>query len=117
VSDFEGTAPSGGPSQAQLEQEQQQKNQILTQILTTEAYTRLRTVQLVKPGVAARVEETLLMRAQRRQITARVDEAALIRLLADASDDASRPTITVARKQALADNDDDDDDDNTGWGE
>lgn len=107
----------GGPTQAQLEQEAQQKNQILTQILTPEAYTRLRTVQLVKPATAARVEETLLMRAQRRQITARVDEAALIRLLADASDDAARPTITVARKQARADDDDDDDDDNTGWGE
>jgi programmed cell death protein 5 len=101
--------------QAQLEQEEQQKNQVLTQILTPEAYTRLRTVQLVKPMSAARVEQTLLLRAQRRQITARVDEAALIRLLAEASEDGARPTIVTVRKGAL--DGDDDDDDATGWGE
>lgn len=83
--------------------------------MTSDAFTRLRTVSLVKPSVAARVEQTLLMRAQRRQITSRIDDAALIRMLTDASDDAQRPTITVARK-AVADDDDDDDDD-AGWGE
>jgi programmed cell death protein 5 len=100
----------------QLDQEQAQRHQILTQILTSEAFTRLRTVSLVKPQAAARVEQTLLMRAQRRQITARIDDAALIRMLAEASDDAQRPTITVARKGHLDDADDDDDDE-AGWGE
>jgi DNA-binding TFAR19-related protein (PDSD5 family) len=103
--------------QQQFEQEQAQRQQILTQIMTSDAFTRLRTVSLVKPSVAARVEQTLLMRAQRRQITQRIDDAALIRMLAEASDDSQRPTITVARKTMAQDNEDDDDDDEAGWGE
>jgi programmed cell death protein 5 len=78
--------------QAQVESEQAQKEQlaqaetqikqILTQILTPEARSRLTTIKMAKPEFASQVELLLIQLAQSGQIKGKIDDVQLKALLA-----------------------------------
>ena len=98
--------------QAQKQQMEEMRQDMLTNVLTPTAFDRLKRVALVKPQVARGVEEQILMMAKRRQLRGKVDELALKKLL-DAAGAAKQKTgaVKIQRKRYFDDDSDDDNDD------
>jgi len=88
-------------------QEQQRliKEQILSQILTPAARTRLNNISLVKPDRAEKIENAIIMQYQ-AGLRGQVKEDQIINLLSQVSDQSQKTKIEIQRKVY---NDDDDD--------
>ncbi|KAL0483867.1 hypothetical protein AKO1_011883 [Acrasis kona] len=98
--------------QQQVEEAQARKNQILSQILEADAYSRLQRISLVRPDRCAQVEASLIKMATNRQLSGKVSEKQLIGMLEQYSEQTKPKTkITIQRKNNLWDEDDDFNDD------
>jgi programmed cell death protein 5 len=103
------SASSSAQQQAQAAREQ--KDALLQQALTPEAWERLNRIKLVKD--TSRVEQALLNMALSGQMTSKINEGKLIELLERGNAkavQASRP-ISIQRKKYAIDDEDDNDDD------
>lgn len=83
------------------------REEMLGQILTSEARVRLSRIAIVKADKARRVEDAVINMARSGQVRSKIDEPQLIMILEQISGPAedSKPKITVSRRRF----DDDDD--------
>lgn len=105
--------PSGAENEQQekARQMQEQRHQMLQQIMTGDARERLARVAVVKPDVARRIEEQLLGMAQGGRLKSKVSEQQIKDLLESVSGQgAAEPRITFQRKKRVVDSDESDDD-------
>lgn len=84
---------------------EEQREMLLTQILTPQAKERLGRVALVKEEKAREVEKTLLTLAMNRQLPGKVSEDQLIAMLEKA--DTSQKSLKIVRRKGF-DSDSDD---------
>jgi programmed cell death protein 5 len=85
----------------QLEETRQH---ILSQVTTANARERLSRIALVKPDKARAVEDMIIRAGQSGSLTQKVDEAKLIQLLEQLSEQKKETKITIQRRRY---NDDD----------
>eukprot|EP01080_Neovahlkampfia_damariscottae_P004765 gene4765-8347_t len=94
-------------TQQQKEQEKQeaedQRNKILSQIMTPEARERLNRVAMVKGDRAKSVEEYLINAAKNRQLSGKVDEEQLITILEQVAEQKQKTKITIQRRDIFDD--------------
>lgn len=88
---------------------EEQREVMLTQILTPEARERLGRIALVKEEKARELENTLIQMALKRQITGKITEDQLISMI-EKSSSAANSSVKVVRRRNF-DSDDDDLDD------
>ena len=106
----EGFRAAGNPEEeARLQEQEEQKQSILKQILTPEAFERLGRVKLTRREKATQLETQLIQMAMRGELQKQIAEPDLIALLETASKQQSK--ITIKRRNFLDDDDDDNDDD------
>ncbi|XP_077229263.1 double-stranded DNA-binding family protein isoform X4 [Tasmannia lanceolata] len=85
----------------------EQRQMMLSQILSTEARERIARIALVKPEKARGVEDVILRAAQMGQIAEKVSEARLISLLEQINNQTSKQTkVTIQRRRSVLDDDD-----------
>ncbi|PHH70557.1 hypothetical protein CDD80_5937 [Ophiocordyceps camponoti-rufipedis] len=99
----------GGESQEAQHQKQQQdeaRQNMMSQILHPEAADRLGRIRLVKPQRAADVENRLLMLAQTGQLRQKVTEEQLKEMLNAVADNKAEEKIVVSRRKGWDDDDD-----------
>ena len=95
--------------QAEMEE---QKNMILSQILTAEAKERLTRIGLVKKEKQMTLEAHLIKMATEGKLGGKVTEDQLIQMLEGmGSQDGSKKKVVINRKKYFDDDDDDDNDD------
>ncbi|KAL0310572.1 UNVERIFIED_CONTAM: DNA-binding protein DDB [Sesamum angustifolium] len=83
---------------------EEQRQLMLTQILTPEARARLARIALVKPDKARGVEDVILRAAQMGQIAEKVSEERLISLLEQINTQTTKETkVTIKRRQSVLD--------------
>lgn len=89
-------------------QQEEMREGMLTQILTSEARVRLSRIAMVKPDKARHVEEAVINMARIGQIRGKIDEPQLIQILEQISGpvEDSKPKIVVARRPYEDDDDD-----------
>jgi programmed cell death protein 5 len=98
--------------EAQRRQEEQakaveeQREMMLTQILTPQAKERLARVSLVKEERAKEIENTLLQMAMRRQIAGKITEDQLIAMLERGAEKTQSKVKFVRRPDSESDSDD-----------
>ncbi|GMN43350.1 hypothetical protein TIFTF001_012559 [Ficus carica] len=88
---------------------EEQRQMMLSQILSAEARERLARIALVKPEKARGVEDVLLRAAQTGQIAekASVSEERLISLLEQINNQTSKQTkVTIQRRRSVLEDDD-----------
>ncbi|KAM4101131.1 hypothetical protein ACB094_05G120000 [Castanea mollissima] len=86
---------------------EEQRQMMLSQILSAEARERIARIALVKPEKARGVEDVLLNAAQRGQIVEKVSEERLISLLEQINTQTTRQTkVTIQRRRSVLDDDD-----------
>ncbi|XP_032665145.1 programmed cell death protein 5 [Odontomachus brunneus] len=91
-----------------MQQMEDMRNSILTQVLDQSARARLNTLCLGKPEKGKMVEEMLVNMAQRGQIAGKLGEKELISLLESVSQQTQRKTtVKFDRRRAALDSDDD----------
>ena len=91
---------------------EEQKNAILSQILTPEAKERLTRIGLVKKEKQYTLEAHLIKMATGGQLGGKVTEDQLIQMLEGmGSQDGSKKKVVINRKKYFDDDDDDDNDD------
>ncbi|KAJ3221324.1 hypothetical protein HK099_003584 [Clydaea vesicula] len=93
--------------QQQLEAQEEQRKNLLYQILTSDARERLSRISMVKPEKGRQVEQLLITLAQRGQLREKVDEKALIELLSQVKDNSKATSIKFNRRKSASDDDDD----------
>ncbi|KAJ0017963.1 DNA-binding protein DDB_G0278111-like [Pistacia vera] len=85
----------------------EQRQMMLSQILSSEARERLSRIALVKPEKARGVEDILLRAAQMGQIGEKVSEERLISLLEQINTQNSKQTkVTIQRRRSVLEDDD-----------
>jgi programmed cell death protein 5 len=107
-----GGGSAGAPQQARAEAEakEAQRKQMLDAILAPDAKERLARIRLVKPDKAFGVENLLLNAAQSGRLKNQVDEATLVDMLRQVSEQQEKAKkVTITRKKDPFDDDDDDD--------
>ncbi|KAK4386499.1 DNA-binding protein DDB [Sesamum angolense] len=83
---------------------EEQRQLMLSQILTPEARARLARIALVKPDKARGVEDVILRAAQMGQIAEKVSEERLISLLEQINTQTTKETkVTIKRRQSVLD--------------
>jgi programmed cell death protein 5 len=85
LAELQAYAEAEQANKVQLEQTESQIKQILTQILTPEARSRLTTIKMAKPEFGSQVELLLIQLAQSGQIKSKINDAQLKALLAKVS--------------------------------
>ncbi|KAF1964715.1 DNA-binding TFAR19-related protein [Bimuria novae-zelandiae CBS 107.79] len=107
-----GGGGEGSDQDAQRQREADQRNSILTQILTPEAADRLGRIRLVKESRATDVENRLIMLARTGQLRAKVTEEQLKELLGAVAEQQEKEEskIVVNRRGGGGWDDDDLDD-------
>merc|ERR1712106_642793 len=119
LSQMQGSAPGGGltPGDAQnankKQQEQEgQRQEMLTRMMAPEAKERLNRISLVKPDKARKLEDMVLMMAQRNQLREALSDAQLKQMLEQISDNGaggeSRSTVVIDRRRMANDDSDSD---------
>lgn len=104
-----GTGSRQGPEQQKAQEEakreaEEQRQLMLTQILTSEARARLARIALVKPDKARGVEDVVLRAAQMGQIVEKVSEERLISLLEQINTQTTKETkVTIRRRPSVLD--------------
>ncbi|XP_068665575.1 uncharacterized protein [Aristolochia californica] len=85
----------------------EQRQMMLSQILSSEARERLARIALVKPEKARGVEDVILRAAQMGQIAEKVSEERLISLLEQINTKTSKQTkVTIQRRRSVLEDDD-----------
>ncbi|XP_057797686.1 uncharacterized protein LOC131013577 isoform X4 [Salvia miltiorrhiza] len=106
-----GAGSHQGPEQQKAQEEakseaEEQRQLMLTRILTSEARARLARIALVKPEKARGVEDVILRAAQTGQIVEKVSEERLISLLEQINTQTSKETkVTIRRRTSVLDDD------------
>ena len=102
-------AGGGDPKQQAEARERQemQINSILTQILTQDARARLNSIALVKPDKAKQLEGMLISMAQSGQLSDKMTEQQLVKVLEQVSEKKPRTTVKFQRRRVM-DSDDED---------
>jgi programmed cell death protein 5 len=85
LAELQAQAEAEQANKEQVAQAESQIKQILTQILTPEARSRLITIKMAKPEFASQVELLLIQLAQSGQIKSKIDDVQLKALLAKVS--------------------------------
>ncbi|KAL8511785.1 hypothetical protein ACS0TY_018282 [Phlomoides rotata] len=104
-----GTGSRQNPDQQKAQDEakreaEEQRQLMLTQILTSEARARLARIALVKPDKARGVEDVILRAAQSGQIVEKVSEERLISLLEQINTQTAKETkVTIKRRPSVLD--------------
>ncbi|KAL2521749.1 double-stranded DNA-binding family protein [Forsythia ovata] len=94
-----------GQEEAKREAEEQ-RQMMLSQILTSEARARVARIALVKPDKARGVEDIILRAARMGQITEKVTEERLITLLEQINTQTTKETkVTIQRRPSVLDDD------------
>ena len=97
----EGGVPSSQGAQQQEERRramEEQKDSMLSQILTQDARERLSRVQMVKPESARMVSEHILMMAQSGKLRSKIDGSQLVKLLEQVQESTKPAKIKFQRK-------------------
>lgn len=105
-----GAGASGGQANKEemMRQQQEMKNNILSQVLTQEARARLNTLALTKPEKAQMVENHLIQMARSGQLMNKFGEDQLISLLEKLSEQTQKKTVVkYDRRRTAIDSDDD----------
>ncbi|CAA3000905.1 DNA-binding protein DDB_G0278111 [Olea europaea subsp. europaea] len=88
-----------------MKRRDEQRQMMLSQILTSEARARLARIALVKPEKARGVEDVILRAAQMGQIAEKVSEERLISLLEQFNTQTTKETkVTIRRRPSVLDN-------------
>ncbi|KAL3851452.1 hypothetical protein ACJIZ3_013334 [Penstemon smallii] len=91
--------------EAKMEAEEQ-RQLMLSQLLTAEARARVARIALVKPEKARGVEDVIIRAAQTGQIVEKVSEDRLISLLEQINTQTTKETkVTIKRRQSVLDDD------------
>ncbi|PBC27567.1 programmed cell death protein 5 [Apis cerana] len=91
-----------------IQQMEDMRNSILTQVLDQSARARLNTLCLGKPEKGKMVEDMILSMAQRGQLPGKLGEKELISLLESVNQQTQRKTVVkFDRRRAALDSDDD----------
>ncbi|XP_043700575.1 DNA-binding protein DDB_G0278111 isoform X1 [Telopea speciosissima] len=86
---------------------EEQRQLMLSQILSSDARERLARIALVKPEKARGVEDVILRAAQMGQIVEKVSEEKLISLLEQINSQTSKQTkVTIQRRRSVLEDDD-----------
>jgi len=105
-----GSAGEHQKARAEAEAKEAQRKQMLDAILAPDAKERLARIRLVKPDKAFGVENLLLNAAQSGRLKNQVDEATLVDMLRQVSEQQEKAKkVTITRKKDPFDDDDDDD--------
>ncbi|CAH9121927.1 unnamed protein product [Cuscuta epithymum] len=89
------------------EEAEEQRQMMLSQIMTSEARGRVARIALVKPEKARGVEDLILRAAQVGQIKEKVSEERLIQLLEQINTQGTRQTkVTIQRRRSVLEDDD-----------
>mmetsp|Transcript_22315 Transcript_22315/g.65804 ORF Transcript_22315/g.65804 Transcript_22315/m.65804 type:complete len:141 (-) Transcript_22315:190-612(-) len=112
-------APGGGFDVEQMQKQQQEqkrmeemREEMLVQLMTSEARVRMSRIAMVKPDKARKVEDAIIQMARVGQIRGKVDEPQLIKLLEQVSGPVEeKKSKIVFNRRRYADDDDADDDD------
>jgi len=105
-----GMGGMGGNMMADIEKQKQQQEQqaaadeqraqILKAILSPEARERLNNISMVKKDKARKIEDMLIMRAQRGQLGGVVDEETLIQMLESINEQTeSKSKVSFTRRR------------------
>ncbi|KAI8870465.1 programmed cell death protein 5 [Ramicandelaber brevisporus] len=105
-------AGGGNGSNKSSEQDDEAREAILTQILSSGARERLSRIALVKPDRARAVENAIIQMVRSGQIRGRVSEDQLVEMLDDLNEQtrAKEPTKIVSQRRKNAFDSDDDED-------
>lgn len=103
------------PEARKMQEEQaraneEQREMMLTQILTPAAKERLGRISLVKEEKARELENILIQMAMKRQITGKVSEEQLISML-EKTNEKANTSVKIIRRRGASDSDDEDLDD------
>ncbi|CAH9114284.1 unnamed protein product [Cuscuta epithymum] len=89
------------------EEAEEQRQMMLSQIMTSEARGRVARIALVKPEKARGIEDLILRAAQVGQIKEKVSEERLIQLLEQINTQGTRQTkVTIQRRRSVLEDDD-----------
>ncbi|XP_039033701.1 DNA-binding protein DDB_G0278111-like isoform X1 [Hibiscus syriacus] len=108
----QGRGSQQNPDQQKAQEEakreaDEQRQMMLSQILSSEARERLARIALVKPEKARGVEDVLLRAAQTGQIVEKVSEERLISILEQINTQTTKQTkVTIQRRRSVLDDDD-----------
>ncbi|EKX36024.1 hypothetical protein GUITHDRAFT_117812 [Guillardia theta CCMP2712] len=96
------------PEQQKAQQERQkaaedQRTQILKAILSPQARERLSNIAMVKKDKARKVEDMLIMNAQRGAIGGQIDEAQLIEMLESINEQTEKETKVTFQRRRIDD--------------
>ncbi|KAK5583209.1 hypothetical protein RB653_004800 [Dictyostelium firmibasis] len=84
--------------EAQRQEANERRADILLQILTSDARERLSRIAIVKPEKSRQVEDLIIRAAQTGQLREKVDENKLISLLEQLNEKTKKTTITMKRR-------------------
>ncbi|KAG8183977.1 hypothetical protein JTE90_007410 [Oedothorax gibbosus] len=114
LAELQGQRNLGGPGNQQAAEEQKAKeeefrNQILTQVLSKEARSRLSTISIAKPDNGKRLENMIINMARTGQIRAQMEDKEFVHLLEEVNRQVKQntPTVKFDRRRAAVDSDDD----------
>lgn len=89
--------PSSTTNQAGSQEQEEQRSNLLIQILDAQARQRLNRICLVKPEKSRFIEDNLIQMVRRGQIRGKINEEQLVQLLDQISqqEQSNQPKITV----------------------
>ncbi|OMJ27268.1 Programmed cell death protein 5 [Smittium culicis] len=101
-------AGSSGQNPDAKKQESEMRDEMLSQILTSEARERLGRINLVKPEKAKQIGDLLLSMAARGQIAKKVTQDELVDILERINSSTQKETKIVYSRRNIDDSDDED---------